>query len=248
MSADAGDQCGFVLVHGGVHTGRCWSRLLPHLTRPAIAVDLPGRNADPADLVSITVDDWVSSLVDEIAATPFGRVVLVGHSLAGIVLPGAAARIPERLAHLVFVSCSIPAEGKAIADTIPPGLRAYLHRRFRGGAPVSLPAGIAKRMFCNGMDPAATAEVLGQLCAEPPEVFRHAVSRKDLPGDIARTYVMLLRDRALPVSNQRRQIAHLGSCDVLAVDAPHDAFVSHPRPLAAILNGVADGAARRGRA
>jgi hypothetical protein len=48
--------------------------------------------------------------------------------------------------------------------------------------------------------------------------------------------VLLARDRALPPWNQRRQIANLGSCEVVTFDGPHDAFVSHPTELATVLN------------
>ena len=39
----------YVLVHDGGATARFWDRLLPHLDRPVLAVDLPGRNDKPAD-------------------------------------------------------------------------------------------------------------------------------------------------------------------------------------------------------
>ena len=49
MTADA-----FVLVHGGFHDRRCWERLIPLLSRPALAVDLPGRGTKPAKMAKKT--------------------------------------------------------------------------------------------------------------------------------------------------------------------------------------------------
>ena len=78
----------YVLVHGGGTTARFWDRLLPWLDRPALAVDLPGRNGKPADLASITVDDEVASVIADIeAAAPQAPIILVAHSSGGLVVP-----------------------------------------------------------------------------------------------------------------------------------------------------------------
>src|SRR5690349_17805683 len=111
----------FVLVHGGTHTGRCWAPLLSYLDGPALAVDLPGRGSSPADLRSVTIDGGAAAVVATLRSLECDRIVLVGHSLAGVTIPLAAARLPEVVRHLVFVSCTIPAPGSSSFDTMPPG-------------------------------------------------------------------------------------------------------------------------------
>ena len=90
----------YVLVHGATFDGSCWDLLLPHLDGPAIAVDLPGRGSRPADLTQVTIQDFVDVVVDEIECCDLHDVVLVGHPLAGITLPGVAA--PEDWARAAF--------------------------------------------------------------------------------------------------------------------------------------------------
>src|ERR1035438_5170739 len=51
----------YVLVHGGGSTGRFWDRLLPHLDRPALAVDLPGRAGNPPDLATRSAAEGAES-------------------------------------------------------------------------------------------------------------------------------------------------------------------------------------------
>ena len=97
-----------LLVHGGAHGAWCWEPLLPYLEAPARAIDLPGRGARPADLEALTVEDWADAVVEEIEGGASGPTILVGHSLAGITLPRVAERVPERIAQLVFVSCTVP--------------------------------------------------------------------------------------------------------------------------------------------
>jgi len=106
----------FVLVHGGGFDRRCWSPLIPLLDREVYAVDLPGRGATAGDLASVTIADFADSVADEIVDRDLHDVVLVGHSLAGITLPGVAERVEHRLRSLVFLSCSIPAPGTSVLD------------------------------------------------------------------------------------------------------------------------------------
>ena len=48
---------GVVLVHGGTCAADIWDEVLPLLNFPAVAVDLPGRGKNPADLASVTLDE-----------------------------------------------------------------------------------------------------------------------------------------------------------------------------------------------
>ncbi|MDQ3227490.1 MAG: alpha/beta hydrolase, partial [Chloroflexota bacterium] len=47
-------------------------------------------------------------------------VVLVGHSYATMVITGVADRVPERIAHLVYLDGPIGGEGQALLDFFPP--------------------------------------------------------------------------------------------------------------------------------
>ncbi|MEW6471506.1 MAG: hypothetical protein AB1679_04480 [Actinomycetota bacterium] len=89
------------------------------------------------------------------------------------------------------------------------------------------------------MDATQTRFVLDQLCAEPPSLVAGKAPVRRWPDGVGRTYVLLTRDRALPPWNQRRQIRNLGPCEVVTFDGPHDAFVSHPQAMAAVLNRYA---------
>ena len=91
----------FGLVHGAWHGAWCWETLIPELRargHTAIAMDLP------SDQRAATFDDYAAAVAASLPPTP--DLVLVGHSLAGMVIPLVALRRPVRL--LVFLGALIP--------------------------------------------------------------------------------------------------------------------------------------------
>jgi pimeloyl-ACP methyl ester carboxylesterase len=231
----------FVLVHGGGFAGSCWERLVPRLDGEVHAVDLPGRGSRPAELSTVTVADYVSAVVSEIEDADLRDVVLVGHSLAGITLPGVTARVPDRLRRLVFVSASVPDQGTSMIDVLSTfGPTATLVAD-QLGADVVTPDGtlhphLATAMFCNEMDDEQRAFTLERMVPEPFRVITEPVDLRGLQQPVPRTYVRLLRDQSLSVETQDRFIGNLGEADVIDLDTSHMAMVTDPAGLAAILN------------
>jgi pimeloyl-ACP methyl ester carboxylesterase len=76
-----------------VHDHGCWDRLAITETRPGthtLAVDLPGRGTHPEWANS--VDELVASVMADIDHAGYDRVLLVGHSMAGITIGGSPPR------------------------------------------------------------------------------------------------------------------------------------------------------------
>jgi pimeloyl-ACP methyl ester carboxylesterase len=227
----------FVLIHGGAHGAWCWEPLLEHLEGSAVAVDLPGRGRKRGDLETLSIRDFAASVVEDFEAAGLSRVVLVGHSMAGLTIPPVLELIPERIASVVFVSCILPREGQTLFDAM--SLPEAERPRSPGDA---LAEERAREMFCSDMDEAQTRFVLERLCPEAVGVMGEPVRLAGLRGPVPRSYVKLLRDKALSPEIQDASIRNAGpGCAVHELDAGHDAMISRPRELAAILNRVARG-------
>jgi pimeloyl-ACP methyl ester carboxylesterase len=222
----------FVLIHGGAHGAWCWDPLIPLLDGSALAVDLPGRGRNPGDLEKLTLRDFAASVALDIESHGLSRVILVGHSMAGVTIPRVLDQLPERIASVVFVSCVIPREGESVFTAMGMGPAQ--------ATPRALDPDTARHMFCNDMDESQTRFVLEHLTPEAPGVMSEPVTLAGLRRAVPRTYVKLLRDQALSLAQQERSIASAGpGCDVIELDAGHNAMISQPRALAAILNGIA---------
>ena len=97
------------LVHGSYHGAWCWASLTPELERlghRVIAVDLPV--SDP----ELGAADYARVIEDALA--PDSEPIVVGHSMAGLVIPLVAAHRPVR--SLVFLAAFLPAPGRSAND------------------------------------------------------------------------------------------------------------------------------------
>lgn len=229
----------FVFVHGAAHGAWCWSPLLRHLEAPSLALDLPGRGKRPGDLATATGDSFASSAAADIERAGLHDVILVGHSMAGLTLPRVADRIPERLSHLVFVSCAVPPDGKPMLDILDPEVRSMADA---GGVGTTLSSGIpeqmAREMFCNDMDETQTRFVLDNLVPEAARILMEPADLEGLRHPIPRTYVRLARDQSLSIDVQNRCIESLGEIAIVDLDTGHNVMISNPKALAEILNGL----------
>jgi pimeloyl-ACP methyl ester carboxylesterase len=237
-----------VLVHGAQHASDCWDptvsqihRLDPHL--PVLAVNLPGRRGKPGDLATARIDDWVDSVVADIKDAELDQVVIVGHSMGGLTVPGVVARLgSERVREMILAAAFVPPQGTAFVDTIPGALGWYARResaaKARQGKAATLPSAWAMFTFCNGMTRAQRQFIRERFYPESPSVVLERVDRTDMPTDVARTWILTGRDRTFSPKAQRRCIDALGGVQTLIeLDTCHDLMVSEPERLAEILVG-----------
>jgi pimeloyl-ACP methyl ester carboxylesterase len=103
----------FGLVHGAWHGAWCWEALIPQLQargHSSIAMDLPSDQRDA------TFDDYAQAVAASLPPDP--DLVLVGHSLGGMVIPLVALQRPVRM--LVFLCALISERDGDPPDKGPP--------------------------------------------------------------------------------------------------------------------------------
>jgi pimeloyl-ACP methyl ester carboxylesterase len=237
-----GAASAFVFVHGGQHTGACWQPTIDAMRRvdlsvATLAVDLPGHGGEPGDLATLTIEQCVASVLRQIEDAGLDRVVLVGHSMAGITLPGVTTALgSERVAHAVYIACCVPPQGATVMSTLRPPvswIAAAMSRFAKVSKP--LPGPIAAWMFANGLSKEVKREVVNGLVPESAKVTREAVDRSALPS-VPTTWILTKRDHSLKPALQREFIANLDCVDqVVEVDTCHNVMMSQPDELAALL-------------
>lgn len=102
----------FLLLHGAWHGGWCWDEVVGQLARAghrAAAPDLP------VDDVAAGWNRYADAAVHAVEGVD-GEVIVVGHSLAGGVVPLVADRRP--VSRMVFISCFPPNPAMSLDESL----------------------------------------------------------------------------------------------------------------------------------
>ena len=110
----------FVLVHGSWAGGWQWADIREILESKGHRVLTPSLTGMADRHHLINEDVGLFTHVDDISRLieweQLENVILAGHSYGGMVITGVAAKIKERLSHLVYVDAFLPRAGECAWD------------------------------------------------------------------------------------------------------------------------------------
>lgn len=236
----------FAFLHGGGQGSWVWDETIAALERQSggtarcLALDAPGCGAKrERDTSTLAFVDTTRELIADIEASGMSGVVLVGHSQAGMTMPHMAELAPPGLiARLVYVTCSAPLAGLTTLDQMGHGARGANPEEV--GYPIGPEAGMEARyrvMFCNDMGEAQAGAFLRKLGKDgwPASAYAYSDWRYDHLRTIPSSYVVALRDMALPPEWQERFADRLHARRIHRIDAGHQVMNTRPEALAEVL-------------
>jgi pimeloyl-ACP methyl ester carboxylesterase len=230
----------FGLLHGGCHHGWCYDRLVPELRSrgyDAVAVDMPFE--DPSAGITGNAEAVVRSLAAH------EDVVLVAHSMGGLIAPVAARLRPVR--HLVLLCAVVPEPGLSFAEqNLDPSVI----------GPSTVPAQAMTRDE-QGTTRFASAQALHdhlyqdcddatvQWAWERVGSFAATIAVEKTPlttwPDVPTTSVIATRDGAVNPDWSRIKAKAIGASIVELEGSSHSPFASRPAELADVLVHIATG-------
>jgi pimeloyl-ACP methyl ester carboxylesterase len=215
--------------------------------------------AEPSPAARLTLADLASAVTAVVrqVARPDRQVILVGHSMAGVLLNWTGEAAPELISRLVYLSGWMTGPGKSFDD----------YQRTPEMAATEIPSLVlaspgeigAVRIDFGSADPAYRERAKSAFAADADDDTWDAAAHlltPDTPvaaftepvhltagrwGALPRTYISCTADRALPPAVQHRFISEADAftpanqTDVRELPASHSPFLSQPEQLARVL-------------
>ncbi len=160
------------------------------------------------------------------------RLILVAHSLGGVVASQICAIAPDRIAGVIGVSAAFPPPGRSFLDTLPRRERLLMTAALRlsGTRP---PASVLRRGYADELDDDTAGRLVSGFEAESRRLFTDPVGSPSFPS--ARGYVLTSRDRQSSPERQESYAVRLGATCRRELDAGHWPMLSRPTELGALL-------------
>ena len=226
----------FVLVPGAWQGGWSWrpvARRLRAAGHDVVTFDLPGL-ADGDRRTGLHLSDTVDRVADEIERRDLRDVTLVGHSWGGYPITGAAHRVPDRLAKVVYFNAFVPARGVPFADeneAYAALLRAAIDASPDGSVSVAFEQ---VPVLVPDLPEAAQRLFHELLVPQPGAYFLEALDVDDVTT-LGVPVAYILSENDLALARPGKELAARIGLTPLMVPGGHQAMLTHPDEVAEAL-------------
>ncbi|MGG3358866.1 MULTISPECIES: alpha/beta fold hydrolase [unclassified Bacillus (in: firmicutes)] len=229
----------FLFVHGAFQGGWCWDQITPALQQKGhkvVAIDLPGSGEDVTPPQDVSLKSYVKKVVSTIDKID-QPVILVGHSMSGMVISQAAEEIPEKIKKLVYVCAFVPENGQAVSDIASGGPKATLNEKDQTLT-------LIEEFIAEDMLNESSEEDLRlfkrNIRPQPVQPFEDKVSLTNIRfGHVPSVYIETTKDRSIPIDLQRQMYATRSFERIYTLDADHFPFYSRKKELVGCLLDIA---------
>lgn len=231
----------YVLVHGAWQAPYVWDAVRTDLTNrgnKVIVVELPGHGSDNSATHTLTLDVYANKVIDVI--TPLDeKVILVGHSMGGMVVSQVAERIPSKISKLVYIGAFLPKNGQALTDLAFSDPDSKLGPNLVESADhltLDVTSDKLIELFISDGSEAAKQSVLANYRAEPaiPLTNQASLSNEGF-GSVEKVYIKTLQDVVISTGLQDRMIHDASIKTVYEVNTSHSPFLSQPKVISTLL-------------
>ncbi|QHT70843.1 alpha/beta hydrolase [Rhodocytophaga rosea] len=240
----------YLLIHGAWHGAWCWNKVIPLLQakgHKAIAIDLPGHGQDTQPLPDITLEDYVQAVV-KTATDQQGQIILVGHSMAGIVISQAAEKLgPQKVQALLYLDAFLPRNGDSLFALVEATLQRLTSDSRRPHLVENIIIShdhktnwvnreMAAQIFCHDCLEEDKAFALSRLSKEPIAPLATPLHLTDqVYGVIPKYYILCTESQDM---DKTFLSTHVPCQQVYTLSSSHSPFFSMPEKLVEIFTGI----------
>ncbi len=228
---------GIIFIHGAGLGSYIWDEIKPLIKHPALYIDLPNRNGGDKVNSTLTFNDYISLIKENINQSGFDEFIIVAHSIGGILGIEVAEYFGKKVVGFIGISATIPNKGESFVLSLPFFKSIFLTvvMRFIGTKP---PESAIRKGLCNDLSELQTQKVIGNFTPEAMDVYNHK-STANIP-DVRSLYVKTTKDEECLISVQDKMAKNLNAKNTIKIESGHLPMMSKPVQLAEILNVFVD--------
>lgn len=240
MTTSTTNRPTILLIAGHWLGAWAWDEVLAHLhtnDAHAVAMTLPGLDADDAERTTRTLDDQARAIRDVIASRGDEPAILVAHSGANAPVTLFLDRHPEIVARVIWVDSGPVADGSAFAPDLPVGVDEL---------PLPPFDDLGRQASLGGLSDDVLARFRERAVPQPGPVLREALAlsndaRRGVPTTLVCCSISAAQVQELVQAGHPMfaEVGTLTDVDIIDVPTGHWPMWSRPRELADVIRAAA---------
>ncbi|MFA6083477.1 alpha/beta fold hydrolase [Mucilaginibacter sp.] len=233
-----------MIIPGAWQGPSAWQSVKANLEasgQKVILIQLAGHDKDTTDPSTITMDVYRDQVVAAINGVS-GKVILVGHSLGGMIASAVAEKVPAKIDRLIYVAAYVPVSGQSLLDLAQTDAQSLLGPNISSPTPYTLDVthNLITNIFIQDGTTAEQSLVLNNYKVEPAIPFTQAVTLTAANyGIVNKFYIHTTLDHAISPDLQNRMVTAAGIKKTYSLTASHSPFLSKPDSLSTLLLNIA---------
>lgn len=231
----------FVLVHGAWQAPYVWDNVKQQLEakgQKVIVVELPAHGDDTTSPAAVSIDVYRDVVIAAINKVK-GKVILVGHSMGGVVVSAVAEKIPAQIEKLIFIGAFVPANGQSLLDLALQDKQSLLGPNLipsKDQLTLDIVHDQIINIFCQDASTTAQQLVLQKYRVEPAIPFTNkAIITATNFGSVDKYYIHTLLDHAIGTDLQNLMVTAAGITKTYSLNTGHSPFLSQPDEVTKLL-------------
>lgn len=233
----------YVIVHGAWQGAWAWDSVAAGLRARGASVtvvELPAHGDDQTAISAATFDAYTAKVESAVDAAG-GPVVLVGHSLGGMVISEVAEQRADQIDKLVYVAAFVPKDGDSLLALAQTDADSHLGPALvvdPTAGTAGVPLDQLDDVFCADCSTAALQSLHANYRVEPLAPLEATVHlTAGSFGKVAKYYVYTTQDHAVSYPFQQKMTAGVTIAATASLDTGHSPSLSDPDRVISTLLG-----------
>lgn len=228
-----------ILIHGGWCGAWCWDKVTPFLKAQNLdflAIDLPGHgDNNPQDIEKVNLKTYVDYIL-EIINKCEQKVILVAHSMSGMIVSQVAENIPQKVERIIYVSAFVPMKsGDTNQQYIENDIYSFVNPKtitFVNEKLCTFDMRYARNVGFNLTNDEDFFWAASKMQLESAVMWGEKIWVSDKFENVPKFYIHGLKDNCVSYNLQLQICANVPMYKEYYIDGPHTLMISFPKEVA----------------